>query len=217
MRAVIIVASGKSRRMGFDKLAAELAGERVLVRTVRAFLACPDIAQVLLVTPEERYQWLAGLDERLQRVGGGVERADSVARGLSALSAEVDLVAVHDGARPLVGRGEIGSCFELAAEFGAACLGHRVTETLKRADADGMITESVDRGQLWVMETPQVFKKDLLAKAYTEVKKQGARVTDEVSALQLIGVSTRLVENFSPNPKITLRGDLELAERLLGN
>lgn len=201
--------------MGFDKLAAELAGERVLVRSVRAFLRCETISQVVLVTPEERFSWFSELDDRLQRVDGGVERSESVARGLAALREDISLVAVHDGARPLVRVEEIEACFQAAAESGAASLGRRVTETLKRADAQGLITESVSRDDLWIMETPQIFRKDLLCKAYDEVKKRQEVVTDEVSALQLIGVATKLVENFSPNPKITIAGDLRLAERLL--
>ncbi|MGE9268838.1 MAG: 2-C-methyl-D-erythritol 4-phosphate cytidylyltransferase [Verrucomicrobiales bacterium] len=215
MRAAIIVASGSSRRMGFDKLAAEFAGERVLVRTVRAFLAVEEIGQVVVVTPEERFSWLAGLDGRLERVDGGAERADSVARGLAALGAEVELVAVHDGARPLVREEEIGACFSAAGEFGAAALARRVTETLKRADAQGLTLEGVDREGLWAMETPQVFRADLLRQAYEEVRARGVVVTDEVSALELIGVRTKLVENFAPNLKITVRGDLRMAERLL--
>lgn len=215
MRAAIIVASGSSRRMGFDKLAAEFAGERVLVRTVRAFLACENISQVVVVTPEERFSWLSGLDGRLERVDGGAERSESVANGLTALAEEISLVAVHDGARPLVREEEIEACFQVAAETGAASLGRKITETLKRVDVDGFITESVSRDDLWIMETPQIFRKDLLIKAYDEVKKRGDLVTDEVSALQIIGVATKLVENFSPNPKITVKGDLRMAERLL--
>jgi len=90
-----------------------------------------------------------------------------------------------------------------------------MTETIKRVDADGCITESLDRTGVWVMETPQVFSKALLTQAYEAVLRDGALVTDEVSAVQHIGVSVFVVENRAPNPKITFPADLALAERFL--
>jgi len=206
--AAIIVASGTSRRMGFDKLAAEWAGKPVLWHSVHAFCQLPEITQVIVVTPEERFAWLDDLGEKLTRVDGGAERPDSVAAGLAALNSDITCVAIHDGARPLVAAESILACFKAAEETGAAALARRVTETLKRATPDQITTKSVSRDDLWIMETPQVFSKDLITRAYESVNDGDDQITDEVSALQLLGQGTRLVENQTPNPKITVPADL---------
>ena len=101
-RAAIIVASGSSRRMGFDKLAALIDGNPVLWHSVRAFSSNSSITQVVVVTPPERFEWLSDLGEKLHRVDGGKERSDSVNAGLAALNPDITHVAIHDGARPLI-------------------------------------------------------------------------------------------------------------------
>ena len=213
--AAIIVASGSSRRMGFDKLAAQCQGKPVLWHSVRAFSSLPEISQVIVVTPPERFAWLGDLGEKLTRVDGGIERPDSVAAGLAALNDNITHVAIHDGARPLVSADSIKATFTTAEKSGAASLARRVTETLKRATPDRITTESVSRDDLWIMETPQIFSKDLIRKAYQNVTSGDAQITDEVSALQLLGQGTTLVENPSPNPKITVEADLQTAALVL--
>lgn len=207
--AAIIVASGSSRRMGFDKLAAEWKGKAILWHSVRAFSSLQEISQVIVVTPPERFAWLDDLGPKLIRVDGGVERPDSVAAGLAALNDGITHVAIHDGARPLVSAEAIKATFAAAVETGAASLARRVTETLKRATPDGITTESVSRDNLWIMETPQIFAKDLIKQAYQSVTSGDTKITDEVSALQLLGQGTTLVENPNPNPKITVQADLD--------
>ncbi|MGJ8697351.1 MAG: 2-C-methyl-D-erythritol 4-phosphate cytidylyltransferase [Verrucomicrobiaceae bacterium] len=206
--AAIIVASGSSRRMGFDKLAAQLNGKPVLWHSVRAFSSLDEICQVIVVTTPERFAWLTDLGDKLTRVDGGDERPDSVASGLAALRKDITHVAIHDGARPLVSPEAIRETLSTAKESGAAALARRVTETLKKATPQGITTESVSRDDLWIMETPQVFSVELIREAYVNVKTGDARITDEVSALQLLGHGTTLVENRSPNPKITVEADL---------
>lgn len=207
--AAIIVASGSSRRMGFDKLAAEWEGKPILWHSVKAFADLDEVAQVVVVTPEERFDWLADLGEKLTRVDGGAERPDSVAAGLAALHPEITHVTIHDGARPLIDGHTILSTFAKAEETGAAALARKVTETLKRATPEGITTEPVSRDDLWIMETPQTFEKELITRAYEQVRSGDAKVTDEVSALQLLGQGTYLVENTTPNPKITVQADLD--------
>lgn len=207
--AAIIVASGTSRRMGFDKLAAPLEGKPVLWHSVHAFSSLEQISQVIVVTPADRFAWLGDLGSKLIRVDGGAERPDSVAAGLAALHDNITHVAIHDGARPLVSSDSIVATFKTAESAGAASLARRVTETLKRATPEGVTTESVSRDDLWVMETPQIFSKRLLREAYQNVTSGDAQITDEVSALQLLGQGTTLVENSSPNPKITVQADLD--------
>lgn len=203
--------------MGFDKLASPLGGMPVLRRTLEAFLAASSIAEVVIVCPEDRWELLGGdgFSKPVKRVDGGTDRQDSVAAGLAALSPDSLLVAVHDGARPLVSPADIDRCVEAALQNRAAALARRVTETLKRSDTDDFSAGAVSREQLWFMETPQVFKIPLLRQAYQAVASQGLAVTDEVSALESIGARVKLVESRHPNLKITTPADLALAEALL--
>ena len=215
MFCAVIVAAGSSRRAGFDKLAAPLAGLPVLRRSVDAFVAA-GAAAVVVVCPESRWveTGLAAADfpVPVSRVDGGAERQDSVAAGLAALPVGTRMVAVHDGARPLITRQGIAACLAAAEETGAATCAHPVVDTLKRADAAGKsLPEKVSREHLWGMETPQIFRLELLLQAYQYVKENALVVTDEVSAVEALGVPTQLVQGGT-NLKITLPGDLELAE-----
>jgi 2-C-methyl-D-erythritol 4-phosphate cytidylyltransferase len=214
--SAILVAAGASRRMGFDKLAAELAGMPVLRRTLEAFLAAESIAEVVVVCPQDRWQLLGGnFPKPVKRVDGGESRQDSVVAGLTALSLDSRFVAVHDGARPLVSPTDIDRCVAAAEKNRAAALARRATETLKRSDALDFSTEGVSREQLWFMETPQVFEIPMLVAAYAEVAARGHTVTDEVSAMEAVGVRVKFVESTRPNLKITTPADLALAEALL--
>lgn len=215
MFCAVIVAAGNSRRAGFDKLAALLDGVPVLRRSVDAFVEA-GAAAVVVVCPPSRWEETglasAAFPIPVLRVDGGAERQDSVAAGLAALPEGTQMVAVHDGARPLVTPAGIRSCLEAAEDTGAAACAHPVVDTLKRADARGYsLPEPVSREHLWGMETPQIFNLALLQRAYAHVAEQGLVVTDEVSAVESVGVSTRLVQ-VGANLKITLPGDLELAE-----
>lgn len=216
----IIVAAGSSQRMGFDKLAAALAGVPVLQRTIEAFLATDCIGEIIVVCPPERSCLLdftapGGLAKPVRRVNGGATRQESVALGLAALDPGADLVAVHDGARPLVGATDIARCVAAATLDRAASLARRVTETMKRSDAADYCAESVARERLWCMETPQVFEVGLLREAYAAVAANGLEVTDEVSAVQALGVRAKFIEASRPNPKITRPADLVLATAIL--
>lgn len=220
MFSAVIVAAGSSRRAGFDKLAAPLAGEPVLCRSVQAFVEA-GCACVVVVCPKERWQTVGLADATypvpVLRVDGGAERQDSVAAGLAALPTDTRWVAVHDGARPLITPQGIRDCMAAAAQTGAAACAHPVVDTLKRVDADGLsLPEKVSRDCLWGMETPQIFDIALLRRAYDCVAEQGLVVTDEVSAMETLGIPTRLVQ-VGPNLKITLPGDLELAELIFNN
>jgi 2-C-methyl-D-erythritol 4-phosphate cytidylyltransferase len=207
--------------MGFNKLLAPLSGVPVLRRTLGEFQACPDVAEIIVVGGEEvreqvaHWQQSGGLSKLIAVIPGGAERHLSVWAGMQACSAESDIIAVHDGARPLITPEQISKSIAAACEQKAVACARPMTETIKRVDTEGRITESLDRTGVWVMETPQVFTKALLAQAYEAVIRDGALVTDEVSAVQHIGVSVFVVENTAPNPKITFPADLTLAERFL--
>jgi 2-C-methyl-D-erythritol 4-phosphate cytidylyltransferase len=214
---VILVAAGSSRRLGMDKLAWPLAGIPVLRRTLEAFLAADSIAAVVVVCPPHRWEMLGGMDfsKPVTRVDGGEKRQDSVLCGLAALDAHSRLVAVHDGARPLIAPADIDCCVAAAMAHRAAALARRATETMQRSDEQDFSALAVSRENLWCMETPQVFETTLLRDAYAVVAARGLLVTDEVSAVQTCGVRVKFVASRYPNLKITTAADLALAESFL--
>lgn len=211
--------------MGFDKLGALLGGRTVLERTTRALACSGEFAEIVMVTNPERWAeaqaWVtavaADTGVPVRVAPGGTERHDSVAAGLAAVDSAALLVAVHDGARPFVSVDDLRRVVTEARASGAASLAHPVVETLKRADAGGCVTTSVDRDGLWAMETPQVFAITLLRDAYAAALARGEKLTDEVSAVQAAGHSVRLVTATTLNLKITHPQDLALAEKLMEN
>ena len=220
MTSAIIVAAGSSRRMGFNKLLAPLSGVPVLRRTLDAFQACDIIDEILVVTSEalrpEIEAWRSsGLGKITQIIIGGAERHLSVHAGLQALDPACEIVAVHDGARPLISVAQITRCVEAARTQASVACARPMTETLKRCDSTGRIIDSIDRANAWIMETPQVFQRELLVRAYDAVVRDGLLVTDEVSAVQHLGAPVFVIENFELNPKITFPADILLAQRFV--
>lgn len=203
--------------MGFNKLLASLAGRPVLAWTIEAFQACAAIDEIILVGGEEAAEAAkgAGTGKLSRIVEGGSERHFSVWAGLQAVASGTDLVAVHDGGRPLIAPAQITRCVEAARQHRAVTCARRATETMKRCDAEGRIIGSIERENAWIMETPQVFDLELLRQAYQQVLADGLLVTDEVSAVQHLGKTVRVVENVEPNLKITFPADLAVAENLM--
>jgi 2-C-methyl-D-erythritol 4-phosphate cytidylyltransferase len=207
--------------MGFDKLTADLGGEPVLARTLGVFNACPSIDSIVLVCSASAQQELeqiarAAAPQKLRAVvTGGAHRHLSVAEGLGCVADDAAMIAVHDAARPLVTCGMIERCLEAARKSGAAACARPVTDTLKRVNDERFIIESVDRAKLWSVETPQIFRADLLRHAYEEIIATGGYVTDETSAVQAAGAPVALVETPEWNGKITFPADLELARVIL--
>jgi 2-C-methyl-D-erythritol 4-phosphate cytidylyltransferase len=217
----LIVAAGSSRRMGFNKLTALLAGKPVLQHTMEAFDVCPAVEEIIVVAGDAVAELVAGwirgkiFCKPVRVIAGGAERYLSVHEGLKQLAPHTAIVAVHDGARPLITPEQITRCIERASEVKAMACARPITETMKRVSADGIITGSIERDGAWIMETPQVFDRSLLCEAYDLVVRDGLAVTDEVSAVQHLGAPVYVLENPSPNPKITHPSDLPLAETLL--
>lgn len=205
--------------MGFDKLAANLLGTSVLQRTLEQLHACPSICELIVVCPQPRWETidLRRFTKAVKRVDGGKERQDSVAAGLAAIGLEHRWVAVHDGARPLIASSDINRCLAAAQAHRAASLARRVTETLKRTTPEDHCKESINRENLWFMETPQIAETQLLRNAFEHITTAGIHVTDEVSAVAHIGISAMLVESSQPNLKITTPADLILAAALLSS
>ena len=202
--------------MGFDKMLSMLNGQPVLQWSLDAFLEAEEIDTIVVVTSAERFAKLApGTGKLVLRTEGDEERYLSVIRGMEALPSKPEYVTVHDGARPLVLPGQIDAVVRTARDKGAAALARRMTETLKRSDSQCLTSESLSRENLWIMETPQAFRFDMLSDAYNLIKERDIQVTDEVSAVEAVGIATKLVENQRPNPKVTVSGDLPLAEAVL--
>jgi 2-C-methyl-D-erythritol 4-phosphate cytidylyltransferase len=205
--------------MGFDKLVAPLDGRPVVWHSVSRFASCDAIDEIILVVrPERREEFtgiVAGLPKVRSIIEGGTERYLSVWAGLRALDPRVRLVAVHDGARPLIKPATISRAIAGARAYGAVSVASPVVDTLKRADSSLEVREGVDRTHLWVMQTPQAFQVDLLRAAYERLIREGTGVTDEVSAVQAAGSPVRLIANDDWNFKITYRRDLDLAELLV--
>ena len=219
MLTAIIVAAGSSKRAGFDKLVAKIAGRPVIQHTLAAFenaICVNDVIVVSRATVAMRH-FIAKTNLRKIRrvVRGGTRRQDSVQAGLNALDAEVEFVVVHDAARPLITSREIERVFAAARKHGAAALAAPITDTLKVADANQVVSGSIDRENVFAMQTPQIFRRDLLSHAYEQVKRDSLTVTDEVSAIEHAGGRIVIVPAEDQNFKITYAGDLLLAEAIL--
>ena len=213
----LIVAAGGSRRMGFDKITAPLAGRPLVTWSLAAFEACDAIGPCAIVCAESRldeFVTLAAPYKKFQRVvPGGDERADSVLNGLLALeSCGSALVAVHDAARPLVTPAILSLVIAAAAEWGSAVAAEPVSDSLHRAAEAGHLVETVSREGLWAMQTPQVAGRDALREALESAMSAGHAVTDEISALIQAGLQPKAVFHGSLNFKVTFPRDLFLAE-----
>jgi len=207
--------------MGFDKLTADLEGRPVLAWSLAAFEACHAIDAVVLVcgsvarTALEKIARDTAPTKLRAVVAGGAHRHLSVAEGLEAVPSEVSMIAVHDAARPMVDGLMIERCLQAARNSGAAACARPISDTLKRINDEGFIVESVDRDNLWAVETPQIFRAALLRHAYSDVLATGGHVADETSAVQAAGAPVALVETPEWNGKITYPSDLDLARLVL--
>ena len=221
MLSAIIVAGGSSRRMGFDKLFAVIAGEPVIAHAIRAFERTTSVSEIVVVAREQCHDEIrkivsgAGLKKVHAIIGGGERRQDSVRAGLDRVDRKAQHIAVHDAARPLITPKQIEQAFEQARIHGAAALAQPVNDTLKRADADLLVVGSVDRQHLCAMQTPQIFERKLLENAYRVVYTENVLVTDEVSAIERLGHKIALVPNDDFNFKITYPRDLPVADFIL--
>lgn len=217
--AVILLAAGSGRRMRrevADKILAPLAGRPVFSHSAAAF-AESGVADLYVVVYRDRPQMLAlsaHAPTPALLVAGGAERQDSVMNALAALPGDIRQVFIHDCARPLVRPGQLLALHKLARRTGAAVLAHPVTDTIKLRGPRSRL-RTLDRSRLWAMETPQVFDRSLIVRAYERVRARGIRVTDDAAAVEGTGHPVALLENPSPNPKLTTPEDLAWLEFLL--
>ena len=216
--AVIVAAGTASRMGGIDKVMAELDGEPMILRTVRTFQNSDAIKEIVVVTREDLIlpimRLCASFDKVKAVVCGGDSRQASVQQGLNALSSKVKLVAVQDGARPLITNEVIDRTVRAAHSYGAAAPAIPVKDTIKVV-VGGVAKETPDRAKLQAVQTPQVFDMDLLRGALKKAKEDGAAVTDDCSAVERLGMSIKIVEGDERNIKVTTPMDLKIAKLLL--
>ena len=216
--AVIVAAGNASRMGGIDKVMAQLDGEPMILRTVRAFENCDVIKEIVVVTRLDLIVPISDLCRDMEKVTavvcGGSSRQESVELGLNALSKKVELAAVQDGARPLISWQVIDRTVRAANSYGAAAPAIPVKDTIKVVTG-GIVKETPDRKTLQAVQTPQVFDIDLLKGALQKAKEDGAEVTDDCSAVERLGMSVKIVEGDERNIKVTTPMDLKIAQLLL--
>lgn len=219
--SVIIVAAGSGTRFGSatPKQFLEIAGKPLIFHTLERFDDCAFVDEMILVLAENEIENFKSLAEnqnlkKLKKIiAGGTTRAASVYNGLNAVDENSEIVAVHDGARPLVSCEEISATINKARETGAACLTAKVTDTIKKISGEE-ITETIDRETLRRALTPQCFKIEILRAAFESADLNEA-ATDECFLVEKLGHKIAFVDGSAKNIKITTREDFEIAEIFL--
>ncbi len=220
----IIPAGGSGRRMGGNtpKQYLLLDGVPLLVHTLRIFHHAPSVDSVILVVPEEditevrnqiveKYFFTKVKDV----VSGGRERQDSVGNALKRIDDSDEIVVIHDGVRPLVSVKVIETAIARAKEVGAVAVGVRVRDTVKSLNEDGKVKKTVAREGLWLTQTPQVFKRDVILDAYRRAREEGFYGTDDASLVERAGIPVWMVPGAMENIKVTTRDDLSFCEMIL--
>ena len=216
--AVIVAAGTASRMGGIDKVMADLGGEPMILRTVRAFQECDPISEIVIVTREDLVEEITAMTADMDKVKavvvGGKTRQESVSKGLKALSDKVKLAAIQDGARPFASWQMIDRVVRAANTYSAAAPAIPVKDTIKVVNG-GVVSSTPDRKTLMAVQTPQVFDIALLRGALLKAWEDGAEVTDDCSAVERMGMSVKIVEGDERNIKITTPMDLKIAKLIL--
>ncbi|MGE5455142.1 MAG: 2-C-methyl-D-erythritol 4-phosphate cytidylyltransferase [Methylocystaceae bacterium] len=218
---VILAAAGQARRMGMgrNKAYLNLQGRPILAYSLQFFAAWPEVQEIVVVTApdeiaqaEEVVALLTGGSKRIQVVAGGQERQDSVARGIAALANNLDLIAVHDAARPLVSAELFDRVLAAMVQAPGAIPVIPVTDTVKLGSASGLVERTIPREGLYQVQTPQVFTAVVLRECYARAQMEGFYGTDDASLLEHYGFMVQMVPGEKFNLKITTPFDLNLAE-----
>ena len=221
----IILAAGEGRRMGgeISKTYLPIAGRPLVLRTLDRVFSARTVDNVVLVIAAGE---LARCESMLRNdvdlrgrpwilQSGGATRQQSAKRGLERVGADTDIVIIHDGARPFVSAALIDRCVEAAADKGAVVIGLPVRDTIKVVAPEGLIQSTPERGNLWEIQTPQVFRRELIVAAHERAEREGARVTDDAMVVERTGAPVYVLEGERNNFKITLPEDIWLAEILI--
>ncbi len=221
--SAVVVAAGSSERMGSDKMLMTLGAKPIIIRTLMAFQKSPMVDDIVVVTRQEKIMGLADMiklydiSKVTQVISGGATRMESALAGVSAVRKGAKLIAIHDGARPLVTQDLIQRVVEAANEYMAAVPAVRCVDTMKQVDGNGVITGAVDRDCVVRVQTPQVFDADVIKGALTKAVEKNLPLTDDCSAMDMMGVKTHVVEGDAGNIKLTEPLDMILAEAILKN
>ena len=221
----IIVAAGEGRRIGgpVSKSFLPIAGRPLVLRTLDRFFSTQSIEKVILVVADKELgpsQRLIASDPNLSHrswvlQAGGASRQESVRRGLDRLDPDCEIVAIHDGARPFVSSSLIDRCIEEAYRVGAVVIGVPVRDTIKVVSEEHWVQATPARNTLWEIQTPQVFRKEIIVQAHDWGGRQAMEATDDSTLVEQIGKPVFLLEGERTNIKITVPEDLLLAEALL--
>ncbi len=218
--AVVLPAAGGGHRFGgVFKPFVDLAGQPVLRRSLRPFLEDPRIWLAVIALPAHVVAappaWLAAIDERVVLVEGGAERGDSVRAGLAAVTPDIDVVLIHDAARPLITSAVIDRALQKAAAGESVVVAIPATDTVQRVDGERRIVETPDRAALWLAQTPQAFPRSVIREAYARAARDDVQATDDAALVLRAGGTVRVVPGDAANIKITVPADLIVAEALL--
>lgn len=217
--SVVVVAAGASTRMGFDKVLADVGGLPVIVRCLQSFQQAPSVGEVVVVTRTELVPEIArlcqdfGLTKVAKVIRGGEDRTQSARLGTLECARGAKLIAIHDGARPFVTVQVIEDAVAQAAVSGAAAPAVPVKDTIKAAQG-GLVERTLDRSELYAVQTPQVFDGDLIRAALQKALDDGARLTDDCAAVERLGMKVALTAGDERNIKLTTPADLLVGQAL---
>jgi 2-C-methyl-D-erythritol 4-phosphate cytidylyltransferase len=220
----IVPAAGSGNRMGgeLSKQYLSLDGMPILVRTLKVFEECPLVDALLVVVPPSDIEFVRDsllAPWKLRKVTGvipgGKERQDSVRAGVEALDPDAEIVIIHDAVRPFIAIDLISQCIRAAREEGAVTVGVPAKDTVKEVGPDGRVMKTCDRNWMWLTQTPQAFRRDIIESAHRAALRDGFRGTDDTSLVERMGIAVRMIRGDYGNIKITTPEDLLIAEALL--
>jgi 2-C-methyl-D-erythritol 4-phosphate cytidylyltransferase len=221
---VIIVAGGSSSRFGGkNKLLEKINGIPLFIYSIKCFVKKCNEKNIILVCSKDYIEIYKAIskeflpDNSISFTLGGKTRSESVINGLKCLKNKLNFVAIHDAARPLVNEEIIKKCYESCKKSGSGVAAKKITDTVKLTDNKNKVLKTVNRENLWAIETPQIFNLQELSLAYKKITDKNIFVTDDAGAMEIFGTDVSLVENPAPNIKVTYSTDLNYLKYLLNN
>ena len=221
--SAVVLAAGSSQRMGKDKTFMEVGSMPVLLRTLHAFEKSEHVDEIIVVTRADKIQDTAdlcsgnGISKLRMVISGGATRMESALAGVSACRKNAKLIAIHDGARPFVSQELISRTVYAAEKYISAVPAIPSTDTLKEVDENGVVVSTPDRSRIFRVQTPQIFHADMIKGALTKAASDNLPITDDCSAMDMMGVKTHIVDGDLDNIKLTTPNDIVVAEAILKN
>ena len=223
MNTAIILAAGKGNRMksGINKQYINLKGRPILSYTLEVFFSCDSIEEIIaVINPKDEEYFNAVLNEfelnkSVKMVFGGDERQQSVQKGLERIGDSADIIVIHDGARPFITCKMIEDCIAGAKRYAAVTVGVPVKETIKAVDEEGFISDTLNRESIWIAQTPQAFKRDIIVQAHTMAQIDKRTATDDAMLVEYLNYNVKMIPGEYNNIKITTKEDLIIAESII--